>query len=91
MPKRSDTPSDSALRSRQSYELRNADCAFCSPIVSPAVIGMLVRDGKLPDRVHTDVEIDRAVTEYLFERAGDKIKFGRVRKIMCGRWQSAGN
>lgn len=53
--------------------------------MSAGVIGFLVRIGKLPDRNHSDVEIDRAVTELLFELAGEKI-FPRVRSIMRERW-----
>jgi len=47
---------------------------------------MLIDAGKLPNRLeHTEVEIDRAVTQYLFEQAGDR-KFLRVAEVMRDRW-----
>jgi hypothetical protein len=77
-------------RSKQMYALRKINCAFCRPIVSGEVLAMLIRDGKLPDREPTDVEIDRAVTAFLFEHAGEN-KFSRVQTIMRDRWHPEQN
>ena len=78
-----------SARSKQLYALRKINCAFCRPIVSGEVLTMLVRGGKLRADP-TDVEIDQAVTAFLFELAGEN-KFSRVQTIMRERWQSPRN
>jgi hypothetical protein len=50
---------------------------------------MLIQAGKLPPRDgHTELEIERATTEFLFDLAGEK-NFSRVQTIMRERWHSA--
>jgi len=47
---------------------------------------MLVRAGKLAGTdVHSEIEIERALTNFLFELAGEK-NFKRVAEIMRERW-----
>jgi hypothetical protein len=46
---------------------------------------MLIERGLLPDREVGLVEIDRAVSAYLFEAAGDT-NFTRVKTILRARW-----
>jgi hypothetical protein len=88
---RGDYPSPGALRSRQARALRALGCACSQVIVSGEVLTMLTRLGLLADRPdHHDVEIERALTQFLFERAGEK-KATRVAHAMRDRWHTAGN
>ncbi len=87
MARRSDHPTPGAIRSRQTYRLRQRGFAFSRAILSGAVLAMLVRAGKLADTdVHDEAEIERAVTNFLFELAGEK-NFKRVSEIMRERWR----
>lgn len=75
-----------ARRSRQANALRRLGCAFSRAVVSGEVLTMLIKAGKLQDRDgHTDIEIERALTEFLFEQAGER-KLQRVSSVMRARW-----
>jgi hypothetical protein len=67
-------------------------CAFARPIVSGRVLSLLIDSGVLrAGQDHRDVEIDRALTKYLFAQAGEsEIKFSRVENIMRDRWHLPG-
>lgn len=81
----------SSERSKQAYALRKEGCAFTRCVVGGRVLAMLISAGKLPDREgHSDLELERATTEFLFELAGEK-NFSRVQNIMRARWHPAGN
>jgi hypothetical protein len=54
--------------------------------VSDEVLSLLIEAGKLPDKIgHSDVEIEEALTAFLFGIAGER-KLSRVRRIMAERW-----
>ena len=90
MPRRSERPSRRALRSRQSHALRNMGLAFSRTLVSDGVITMLIRSGKLPDSEnHSDIEIERAVSVFLLELAGER-NMTRVSSVMRERWHGFG-
>lgn len=85
--------SATARRSRQAYALRQPPllCAFSRVIASGPVLAMLVERRFLPNRDdNTDVEIEVALTRFIFAEAGDK-NFPRVATIMRERWHSARN
>jgi hypothetical protein len=78
-------------RSTQAYALRKAGFAFARPVVGRRILGMLVERGKLrsrDDRPPTELEVDEALTAFLFELA-DENNFSRVQTIMRERWHSA--
>ncbi len=88
MPRRSDHPTPGAVRSRQTYRLRQLGFAFSRAILSGGVLTMLIRARKLADTdSHSEAEIERALSDFLFELADEK-NFKRVSEIMRERWQS---
>ena len=69
---RSPNPSPSALRGRRHYaRMKGRDPVACSLVdINGAVVTMLVRAGKLPDRIgHTNVEVREALSKWLREQA----------------------
>jgi len=80
-----------ARRSRQARALRRLGCAFSQVIVSGDVLTMLIRRGMLADRLeHSNIEIERALTQFLFDIAGER-KATRVALAMRERWQPSEN